>query len=62
MNECEIDRHIIRAVYELDLIKDEYSNKKINIDKVDFLNNTIEMLYHFYPKVKEEIEERKFIM
>ena len=56
MEEVDIDRHILRSVYELELIRDEYKHKA-DEKKYTFIDNTIEMILSVYPEVKEELEK-----
>ena len=58
MKENEIERHILRAVYELELVKDDYQYSGFpDVDRIEFFDNTVEMLKHYYPNVKEELEK-----
>jgi len=58
MNDLEIERHIIRAVYELELIRDEYNcHKKDSSKKLECLDDIIETLKYHYPNVEEELNK-----
>jgi len=53
----DVDRHILRAIYELELIRDEYNCNDEKHEKCVYIDNTIEMLLHYYPEVKEELQK-----
>ncbi len=56
MDELEIERHILRAIHELELIQSEYEYKK-DIDNQDRMSNIVELLLEWYPNVKEELQK-----
>ena len=56
MPKIDIDRHILRAIYELELIRDEYREGKKDKKKLVFIDNTIEMILSVYPEIKDELE------
>ena len=58
MDDLEIDRHILRAVYELKLIYEEYdSNRDEYLERQEILDDIIETLLYNYPGVEDELEK-----
>jgi len=56
MNNIDIDRHILRAVYELELVRDEYKILKDN-DNFETIEAIITELLLRYPEVEEELDK-----
>ena len=56
MSNIDIDRHILRAVYELELVRDEYKILKDN-DNFETIEAIITELLLRYPEVEEELDK-----
>jgi len=56
MDDLEKERHILRAIYELQLIRDDSEyNKPVNIPEYELMDNIIESLVDKYPNIKDEL-------